>query len=1150
MGTKLSILNDSHSSPNLDGWHDRTRPISSNEIINNIENPNAEVATNILTAVPSPLARYHIFDIAFQYLAEFLRKKKTIEKNNTFFKLVSEALDAFEVVFYFEYLKEAHDQLKIETISINDLIDNLNQTQRKEHVELASVLDKYFKSSPFNHVRHQSFIIKYNSEIVAITSPLTVWAVPEDKNFMIDSILGPKRQFFDNDNPVRLRDRDEEFIFYLYALKAFLQTDRFVYDNLKNFFNYLDEELHHLIDATLISKIRTITENDFAQYSELRTNNAVNVKLFNQNQRVKVKSAIRMKNLINSSREIAYTQGTEFPAVPLVLKDGIDPITGKQDNSKYDFFDSRPFSERTIPGRSILYPTLCPGDFFETNLIMLDYPIGQDFEKPNGFPNNADYSFLLPIKPLYFKFFTKEDLANNLSFTGDKEDCKFEVKIPIQSGGYVTLQRRYTKISSGDQNAGRIEKLSFGMAFFPLIRYINPIYNNYYSVMLVDGEYNDTIRRSSDIKLDFIVKNGLKFNLIEGNRVEKGIRYKKDTMRGVTFYELNAEFDFVRVNYDGFGIEMSGMIIPKWSMKGTNNDPGYNIAIDFGTTNTTLALKVSDGPTTLEFSESDKIVVTLNHQEMKSLAARSFEELIEQRGSLREMNFRHTLYSYMLPLRVTLGGLISFPIRSAIYEGTNCSKPETGLFKFRNTHFAFYKTTKLNSDEYFTNLKWEKSSNVLNNVRVKDFMRELLILARSKVISAGGDPSKSELITFKPSSLSSGMARTIAAEWQSVFSEVFSTRNNPFQITESQAPAFYLWKNSNAQGGRMFGDHSTLIIDIGGGSTDIAVFRKNQLQMQTSLKFAGNDLYSCELSKYFWDIFATHGQTMSDSNYQNVIGNSFFGTRPNPVFFQKNGYELFNYIFSADENLARIGSDNIFANVLKSNDAFKFSILYFYAAIQYHVFEILKIKNYDIANVRFINMTGKGSNVVRLLETLVGARPKGLERFTRELIKSLYGSTVNPIEVHLVENSKEITAWGGLEWLDSQSTKTDQQDFSPIYYLGTGTSDHIYEATKTLEIKKFIDHKQDIIKNVLEFHERFFDVISIKMNIKQEFDIDCIRSAMNWKLAVTPAKMSDLFDIMYDALDGQYDAEVNHSIFFEPIKILIDDLFLSLSSGN
>lgn len=1147
MGTKLSILTDSNLSSSNSGWQDRTHPISSSEIIHKIEDPNAVKVTNILTAVPSPIARYHVFDIAFQYLGEFLRKKKKIDNTNTFFKLVSEALDALEIVFYFEYLKQAYPELKIYSMDIDSIINTLKNSPIKEHKRFGSVLDKYFSSVPFNNIRNQSFIIKYDSHIVAITSPLTIVVVPEDKNFNLYSVFGPQRSFFDSDHPLHLRKRDGDFIYYLYSVKKYFQQNFPEIRSLDNFFKYLDEEKSLLEDPILINKIDTIDNQSMGQYVSLKTDNAADVHLFGKPIKIKSKTAIEMAHKIKSTYKINYATDPDFNCAPVVLKDGYDPITGKQDTkSIFNFEDKLNFKDRTIPNRGIKYPTICLNDFFETNLIMVDYKIADDFVKPIGISAGLDYSFLLPIKPLYFKFFSIEDLKTNLSFFEDKEDCRFDLKIPVGEGKILTLQRRYSRRSAGGENSGRIQKLQFGMAFFPLIRYFNPKFNDYYSVMLVDGEYNDSISSSSHIKLEFFESGYQEFEKKAGNSISSGVRYKKDKSRGVTFYELNNTFDFIRLSFGGFGIELSGMVIPIWMLKGTGTEPGFNVAVDLGTTNTSLAIKENGIPKTVEFSQSEKYLVTFNSQVVNDDNSDGFGVITEKKGSLREINFNHSLNSYMLPVSITKGGLINFPVRSVIYEGNQSAKPELGLFNYRNIPFAFYKVTKYSSDTYYTNLKWEKSSNVLNNARVKDFMRELLLLARIKIISAGGDPSKSQLITFKPSSLSSSIARTVVGEWQGIFSKIFKTTNNPESITESAAPAFYLWKNSKLQGGRMFGDYSTLIIDIGGGSTDVAVFKKNKLVLQTSLKFAGNDIWSPGMCEYFWDQFSTHSRAFTEPNHQLLIGNYFLGERPTKDFFEKSGYEQFNFIFSADESLEKIGVNNLFKNLLESNNALKFVVLYYFSSIIYHILDIMKLKEFDISNVRFINLTGKGSNIIKLLETVVGSRPIGLERIIQKLFNSFCEMTSRNIEIHLVSDSKEITAWGGLEWLESNRDNSDIPESSPIYYLGTGEKVDIFESARPIEVKKFSIYKEKVNDNILKFHEILFKVLSEDTDLNDELDINCLRDAKRWKESISIKTLSDNFDIMYGSLEGKYDLEVNHSVFFEPIKILMEDLFLTL----
>lgn len=1155
MGTRLNLLSDSNQTPHNEGWQNRGNQISSDEIINKIKNPNADQATHILTAVPSPLARYHIFDIAFQYLSEAIRSNKGIPKSNAFFKLVSGILDAFEIVFYFNALQKAYPELQITAFSVESIISELKASQTQEHHEFASVLDKYYSSAPFKNIRKQSFIIKHGTDIVAITSPLTFLAIPEDTACKINAVFGRERSFFDLNDPVHLRDRPEEFIFYLYAIKYQFQQNYHTIDSFDNFFNYLHEEKSKLKDATLIRRIDAIDNSTLSKYSTLKTAQVTDVHILGKNflclADIDTSYALEIKSTISKN----YNTDPKFPAAPVILKDGLDPITGKSNNRVYDIKDQRPFDQRTIPFRGLKYPTLCLGDFFTENLVIVDYKIGEHFRLPSGFTRANDFSFLLPIKPVYFEFFTIDDLINNLRFSGDKTNCLFELDIPVANKTTVTLQRRYSVSGNGNTNSGKIQKLSFGMAFFPLLKSANDRFNDYYSAMLIDGEYQDFAAKSSDVKAEFFTYS-TNNSSVEQLPTQESIRVKKDRERGVIFYELNKCYDFIRISFDGFGIEMAGLIIPEWPVAPQSRNV-INVAVDFGTTNTTVALKIGTArPETLEYEVTDRMLVTLNDLDPATIQQTKVGDLVYPRFTLREINFFETLYTYYLPIKMSSDHFISFPIRSAVREKVSGNAAQ-GLFRVRNIAFSHNKSIAncVYPEKVFTDLKWGRADNLENNTRIKDFFRSVLILARTMVIANGGDPSSSELVTFYPSSLSANMKRETANAWVNAYSGIFHSNRAIKQLTESQAPADYMLNNFNNQikNGRMFGEHVTLIIDIGGGSTDVAVFESKDLKLQTSLKFAGNDIWSTNIARQYLDIFQSYYPTLKINQLEggeslSQVISEFLAEYDKDVLYETQPFELFNFIFTVDNELEKNNHEKYFQIKLKADDTLKFVVIYHFLSIIYHMCELLRFYELPLEKIRFINLTGQGSNSLRIIESVTGAKPQATEKMVRIFIEQMGGKVNGDLEVSLIENSKEITAWGGLEALGNRNAaQINNDDINPVYYLGTGNKTDVFDFSQSIETETFVNYKDAILGNLHQFHSillKTFDQNIGNFSLRNELGIDNDRDMINWLNSVANDNtLSDVFDILVSRLPYQYAAEVNHGIFFEQIRILIDRLY-------
>lgn len=214
--------------------------------------------------------------------------------------------------------------------------------------------------------------------------------------------------------------------------------------------------------------------------------------------------------------------------------------------------------------------------------------------------------------------------------------------------------------------------------------------------------------------------------------------------------------------------------------------------------------------------------------------------------------------------------------------------------------------------------------------------------------------------------------------------------------------------------------------------------------------------------------------------------------------------------------------------------------------------ELLRFYELPLEKIRFINLTGQGSNSLRIIESVTGAKPQATEKMVRIFIEQMGGKVRGDLEVSLIENSKEITAWGGLEALGNRNAaQINDDDINPVYYLGTGNKTDVFDFSQSIETQTFVNYKDSILGNLRQFHSillKTFDQNSGNFSLRNELGIDNDRDMINWLDSVAKDNtLSDVFDILVSRLPYQYAAEVNHGIFFEQIRILIDRLYTANS---
>lgn len=102
-------------------------------------------------------------------------------------------------------------------------------------------------------------------------------------------------------------------------------------------------------------------------------------------------------------------------------------------------------SQREVPGNNATkYPIITADDLLEENIVELAYIIDNEHFF-TGCEENT--SFMLPVKHTYFRFFTFDDLKNNLKveFVRDADNEVVSVNvsliIPMQKGGSIHSEK-------------------------------------------------------------------------------------------------------------------------------------------------------------------------------------------------------------------------------------------------------------------------------------------------------------------------------------------------------------------------------------------------------------------------------------------------------------------------------------------------------------------------------------------------------------------------------------------------------------------------------------------------------------------------------------------------------------------------------------
>ena len=81
-------------------------------------------------------------------------------------------------------------------------------------------------------------------------------------------------------------------------------------------------------------------------------------------------------------------------------------------------YDQRDVSDRTLPSRGDKKPYLTISDFLEPEIIRVPYLLNEEeFYTAHNRMNGEEATFLLPLKPLFFKYYNTEDIITKQMIT-------------------------------------------------------------------------------------------------------------------------------------------------------------------------------------------------------------------------------------------------------------------------------------------------------------------------------------------------------------------------------------------------------------------------------------------------------------------------------------------------------------------------------------------------------------------------------------------------------------------------------------------------------------------------------------------------------------------------------------------------------------
>lgn len=1083
--------------------------------------------TDRITSIPSPYARMHVTDLAFMELRDgrtLFSKKKNVAPNDIspdYSRALSHCLDVFEMLFHSDEIDLQEKGISVKKIQLdkpqqeygeklNNYLETLmlyrNQYMRTIKRRMRGNLQDDEYLFDFSTL----YLFKYGDKTFAATSPFTGFFVKADCNLvdvdlsMKDAQNGLRRLF--TDDPADWRDmkgRSLEFRKFMYLLLNEHGTRlRYIYENL-----------FAVVEQSLTSDEKnSLTNIVFSQQPEYKKFNIGNQDLQEIGTYKNRTLYIRPDNI-----DCSYLKYLLYQVRPADLSISKEEYEKKVEN-------------RTFDGEVTYW--LGPNDILSDALFVLPYDINDNYLSISFFDESVDKQTknrcLIPIKSSGLRHLgalldNMETLRDCISIVR-KSSKTFLVKMKINliGGGSCTIRREYNIAPSTDivYPHGRAimggETTPFAFGIYPFVK--TTLFDNIYKVMFYHHNLTPIVEEEEGeckeqplLHFFFIQQNGNGTNQLEelpfsgdGAMVQCNQTVKKnDQLQGnCIYYHIEAEqstVDIVEVaTTDG-----TALIVPL--MRRVEKEQGEGliqlrndeviIAVDLGTSNTYAAYltrKANNGDFG-DIHEISTIHIDGKGREWAELMfmhdkCSSKDAIEENRTDLYLKNedgkysnaWLATQLCEFAPSRIVPQGRkdgYTFPIPSVINQtyvnGTAPNGKEEKIPLFNSAiPFAYYKIGKRNGDyDLITDgkFKWlrvkDKNGNYVpitpRVTAFRSFVKELLFLFRSNLISLGYNPENTTLIWTYPLSFAEELRLQHERIWKEEFDDCFNGKEILY-TNESMAPIYGCIENPNDV------DRLTLLIDIGGGSTDVYGFKKNQPVFSSSFSFAGNSLYL--------DGDLNHDE---QTNKTNVMRKQIDTPECKAMLEAKSnmpGTERINQggKISSIMNYGFSQAPNVFGDLFQQNMDPKFMLRFHNAAIVYHVAQLCKIISPEECPVN-VYLTGNGSNLLKLNSDYMD--------YFHTIFKHFYGDLFKENDFDIVpqSNPKTATTIGAL--VGYRNNKTDnpglvfgvEKDIKQVVMLGDRNTKYEVKKGKNSVNVDVNDEKKNLVAdNVREFVALFY----------------------------------------------------------------------------
>lgn len=1113
------------------GWNENPAFPYTSTARDTIEDPDGASAKNEITSIPSPFARIDLVKIAFKEVCRRASKDiKELDGKTIFHKMVSDSLDVGEIFFNIDKYK---DKIEIITWNPSQAIAKLKESDNISHYYVADALEKYLSSDAktynFDQLKN-IYLLNYSKgpdelNIIGATSPATLFfSGANSLDYVQDVFFANNDKPFDS-NYQPLYKREYDYIKAWWTLRKTIPNFSSLFPEIEN---YLNLTFRAITNQSVRNQLNTVTQASAKDFS------FIDVQAYQQTNQVEIlgTTLLKKKGGVNGDNEFAIKAEREIQApAPLVLpvESGNKYSNLQYTNGTWGTENKAPYKDelvditkRTLPFDGSVFAYLTISDFLEDSIVKVPHTLNKKFYFDGKIDRVEEMtSFLLPIKPLYFKYFSIETLNYNMpdgkpafemvSVAGGSVNVT--IRIPILGNNsikYIEYQRIYYSQRQADisktQNSGGMVVFDFTGLVMPSMKFQNE-YDALYTVSCVSTF-------SNQFHFDFYKEGNIIRDIpVDCRNKQRGLYdYKAET-----YTVSKTNFDFIQIsNKSG----ISNILIPTFLTHLDIED--FEFAVDLGTSNTHIEFKKANDNNSEAFNykELEPIYSTFFVTSYREIQGTMYPIDLKDENDLMAADF--------IPAHVGNDSDFQFPTRTVLsYAQSTDWTERLRVFGLLNFNLTYNKRSPLAYNaKPMVNIKWSNQPNA--QTAMQAYINNILLLIRNKVIANNGNLARTKITWFYPNSMSPRRLTQLKNAWDDAYREFFNDNGSSKNVSESVAPIQYYF--------RRYATATNLVnVDIGGGTTDIAFSSSGKVDYITSFKFAANSLFE---------------DSFSDINPNNGIVDWFKNDILNLLMSKPELNDLVNifnnnigqpsnmasFLFSLKDNSATkdLARNNIdFNKILQNDSKFKIVFIIFYTAIIYHIAQIIKVKG--LKAPRHIAFSGNGSKVI----SIISSNTKILAQYTKVIIEKVleqpYSTPLDILGLEQDSNPKEATCKGGL-------IAFNNNDSDPNIIILKDSFGKIAERTDTYATINE-SQKKAILKSVEDFFTFALKDVPAAFNLDNNFGVD----KATVKIALEQCKM-DLETYLDRGIElsinesGNRDNPIEDALSFYPIKGVLQAL--------